>query len=73
MKAEYDLAKMKSRKNPYAAQLKQQSVYIEEDVMDYFKKIATESGISYQNLINLYLRDCMNQQRKPEISFNVYS
>ncbi len=42
MKAEYDLAKMKSRKNPYAAQLKQQSVYIEEDVMDYFKKIATE-------------------------------
>lgn len=71
MKAEYDLAKMKSRKNPFAAQLKQQSVYIEEDVMDYFKKIATESGISYQNLINLYLRDCMKQQRKPEISFNV--
>jgi len=71
MKAEYDLAKMKSRKNPYAAQLKQQSVYIEEDVMDYFKKIATESGISYQNLINLYLRDCMKQQRRPEISFNV--
>ena len=28
MKAEYDLSKMKSRKNPYAAQLKQQSVYI---------------------------------------------
>jgi uncharacterized protein (DUF4415 family) len=71
MKAEYDLAKMKSRKNPFAAQLKQQSIYIEEDVMDYFKKIATESGISYQNLINLYLRDCMKQQRKPEISFNV--
>jgi uncharacterized protein (DUF4415 family) len=71
MKAEYDLAKMKSRKNPFATQLKQQSVYIEEDVMDYFKKIATESGISYQNLINLYLRDCMKQQRKPEISFNV--
>jgi uncharacterized protein (DUF4415 family) len=71
MKAEYDLAKMKSRKNPFAAQLKQQSVYIEEDVMDYFKKIATESGISYQNLINLYLRDCMKQQRKPEISFNI--
>jgi uncharacterized protein (DUF4415 family) len=70
MKAEYDLAKMKSRKNPFAAQLKQQSIYIEEDVMDYFKKIATESGISYQNLINLYLRDCMKQQRKPEISFN---
>ena len=69
MKAEYDLSKMKSRKNPYAAQLKQQSVYIEEDVLDYFKKMATESGISYQNLINLYLRDCIKHQRKAEVSF----
>jgi hypothetical protein len=31
VKAEYDLAKMKSRKNPFVAQLKQQSVYIEEE------------------------------------------
>lgn len=51
MKAEYDLAKMKSRKNPFATQLTQQSVYIEEDVIDYFKNMATETGISYQNLM----------------------
>jgi hypothetical protein len=31
MKAEYNLAKMKSRENPFAAQLKQQSVYSEEN------------------------------------------
>ena len=72
MKAEYDLTKMKSRKNPYAAQLKQQSasVEIEEDVMEYFKNMADEAGISYQNLINLYLRDCMKQHRKADISFS---
>jgi uncharacterized protein (DUF4415 family) len=72
MKAEYDLTKMKSRKNPYAAQLKQQSasIEIEEDVMEYFKNMAAEAGISYQNLINLYLRDCMKQHRKADISFN---
>jgi uncharacterized protein (DUF4415 family) len=66
MKAEYDLAKMKSRKNPYAAQLKQQRVLIEieQDVTEYFKNMAAETGISYQELINLYLRDCMNQHRK---------
>lgn len=66
MKAEYDLAKMKSQKNPYAAQLKQQrvSIEIEQDVTEYFKKMAAEEGVSYQNLINLFLRDCMNQHRK---------
>ena len=56
MKAEYDLSKMKSKKNPFASQLKQQSVYIEQDVMTYFENMAAETGISYQNLINLYLR-----------------
>jgi uncharacterized protein (DUF4415 family) len=70
MKAEYDLAKMKSRKNPFAEQLNQQSVFIDDDVMDYFKNMAAETGISYQNLINLYLRDCMKHQRKAELSFN---
>jgi uncharacterized protein (DUF4415 family) len=72
MKAEYDLAKMKSRKNPFATQLKQQSVSIEieEDVVEYFKNMATETGVSYQNLINLYLRDCMKQHRKADITFS---
>jgi predicted DNA binding CopG/RHH family protein len=31
MKKEYDLTKMKSRKNPYAAQLKLQSISIENE------------------------------------------
>ena len=40
MKAEYDLAKMKSRKNPYAAQLKkQQSVtFLLKTTLPFFDK-----------------------------------
>ena len=34
------------------------------DVIDYFKKLSEETGIPYQNLINLYLRDCVQSKRK---------
>ena len=46
MKAEYDLSKMKSRRNPYAAKLnKPASMRLSEDVVDYFKSMATEAGV----------------------------
>ncbi|MDR1728767.1 MAG: BrnA antitoxin family protein [Acidobacteriota bacterium] len=65
MKAEYDLSKMKSRPNPYAKRLKRQTtIRMNEDVIDYFKKMAQEVGIPYQNLINLYLVDCVRNARK---------
>jgi uncharacterized protein (DUF4415 family) len=68
MKKEYDLGKMKSRKNPYASKLKKSvTMRLSEDVIDYFKKMAEESGVPYQSLINLYLRDCMAQHRKVDI------
>ncbi|MDQ4425923.1 CopG family antitoxin [Thalassolituus sp.] len=60
MKDEYDLSKMKSRKNPYASKLKKSvTMRLSEDVIDYFKEMAEEKGIPYQSLINLYLRDCV--------------
>ena len=60
MKDEYDLSKMKSRKNPYASKLnKSVTMRLSEDVIDYFKEMAEEKGIPYQSLINLYLRDCV--------------
>jgi len=34
------------------------------DVIEYFKALARESGVPYQNLINLYLRDCANSGKK---------
>lgn len=70
MKAEYDLSKMKSRPNPYASQLKKSvTMRLGEDVLDYFKGMAEESGVPYQTLINLYLRDCMAHGRKIDIQW----
>ena len=65
MKREYDLSKMKKRKNPFAKQLKKQvTIRMGVDIIEYFKTMADETGVPYQNLINLYLRDCVASQRK---------
>lgn len=63
MRKEYDFAKAK--RNPYARLLKRQvTIRLDEETVDYFKKIAKEAGIPYQTLINLYLRDCAASERK---------
>lgn len=68
MKAEYDLSKMKARRNPYASKLKKSvTMRLSEDVVQYFKGMAVEAGVPSQSLINLYLRDCLAQNRKVEI------
>lgn len=65
MRKEYDFDKMKGRRNPYAKHLKQQvTIRIGVDVIDYFKTLSEETGVPYQNLINLYLRDCVQSNRK---------
>jgi len=71
MKKEYDLSKLKSRKNPYASKLKKSvTMRLSEDIICYFKDMAIESGVPYQSLINLYLRDCVLHHRKVDISWN---
>ena len=70
MKAEYDFSKMKSRKNPYSSKLKKPvTMRLSEDVVEYFKGMAEEAGVPYQSLINLYLRDCLAQNRRVEIKW----
>jgi predicted DNA binding CopG/RHH family protein len=70
MKAEYDLSKMKSRKNPYSSKLKKSvTMRLSEDVIGYFKAMAEEAGVPYQSLINLYLRDCVAHHRKLDINW----
>jgi predicted DNA binding CopG/RHH family protein len=65
MKKEYDLSKFKSRRNPYVKRLKKQvTLRIHPDIISYFKEMAEETGIPYQSLINLYLQDCVNNNRK---------
>lgn len=71
MKQEYDLSKMKSRKNPYASKLKKPvTMRLSEDVISYFKDMSEENGVPYQSLINLYLRDCVATHRKVDISWH---
>jgi len=71
MKKEYDLSKMKSRKNPYASKLKKPiTMRLSEDVVSYFKDMAEDAGVPYQTLINLYLRDCVSHHRKVDINWN---
>ncbi len=71
MKKEYDLSAMKSRKNPYASKLKKPvTMRLSEDVIEYFKNMAEESGVPYQSLINLYLRDCVAHHRKVDITWH---
>jgi uncharacterized protein (DUF4415 family) len=68
MRSEYDFSK--SRKNPYAKQLKRQvTIRLDTAAVDYFKKMAAEMGMPYQNLINLFLRDCAIQKRRPVIQW----
>ncbi len=70
MRKEYNFDKMKGRRNPYAKHLKKQvTIRIGVDVIDYFKNLAEETGVPYQNLINLYLRDCVQSNRKPTLSW----
>ena len=65
MKDHYDFSKMKGRKNPYIKYLKQPvTMRLDCDSVDYFKSLSEESGIPYQTLINLYLRDCVMTRRK---------
>lgn len=68
MKKEYDFSNAK--KNPYAKQLKKQiTINISETVLDYFKEMSEATGIPYQNLINLYLIDCVKNKRTIDITF----
>jgi uncharacterized protein (DUF4415 family) len=62
---------MKSRKNPFSAKLKKQvTIRMGDDVISYFKSLSEETGIPYQTLINLYLRDCVANKRKPALSWD---
>jgi len=71
MNEEYDLSKMKSRPNPYAKQLNRQvTIEREVNVINYFKKMAKKNGISYQSLINLYLKDCVNANRELKMQWS---
>ena len=65
MREEYDIDKLNPRKNPYAEKLKKHvTINMRSTTIDYFKLMSQETGVPYQTIINLYLDDCVKQQRK---------
>lgn len=68
MRTEYDFKNAK--RNPYVKKEKQQiTINIDSEVITYFKDMASDSGIPYQTLINLYLSDCVAQKRELQMSW----
>jgi uncharacterized protein (DUF4415 family) len=68
MREEYDFSK--STKNPYAKRLRKPvTIRLGVDIIDYFRGISEETGIPYQTLINLYLRDCAQSKRKLDLTW----
>ena len=68
MREEYDFTNAKP--NPYIKKLRKQiSIRIDMDTIIFFKKMAEETGITYQNLINLYLSDCAVHSKKIDIAW----
>ena len=71
MKDEYDFTGPGVRKNPYAKKLKKQiKIRLGIDVLDYFRGLAAETDMPYQTLIDMYLRDCVMNQRRLEFKWD---
>ena len=70
MRKHYDFDKMKGERNPYVQQLKQPiTIRLDKETVAYFKTLAQEIGMPYQNLINLYLRDCALHHKKLKMNW----
>jgi predicted DNA binding CopG/RHH family protein len=68
MKKEYDFSK--GRRNPYASRLRKPvTIRLDGKTITYFKDLARETGIPYQTLINLYLRECAANGKKLSIAW----
>ncbi len=62
MRKEYDFSR--GHRNPYATRLKKAvTIRLDEETVAYFKALSAETGLPYQTLINLYLRDCVSSRR----------
>jgi predicted DNA binding CopG/RHH family protein len=68
MRKQYDFSA--ARKNPYAAQLKKPvTIRLDQDSIVYFKSMSQETGIPYQSLINLYLKECASSKKRLSLAW----
>ncbi len=67
MKPEYDFSN--ARPNPYVDKLRRPvTLNLDTYVVDYFKREADRTGLPYQRLINLFLTQCVNEQKHLEFA-----
>ena len=64
MRKNYDFSK--GKRNPYARRLKKQiTIRLDQETLAYFKRLASETEVPYQTLINSFLRDCARAKKRP--------
>ena len=64
MRKNYDFSN--AVRNPYAKRLKRQlTIRLDEETIGYFQELSREMSLPYQTLMNMYLRDCAETQRRP--------
>lgn len=68
MKKEYDFSK--GKRGAYNSRLKKQiTIKLDEPTIEYFKALSEKTGITYQNLINMYLRECAIEKKEPAVKW----
>ncbi len=68
MRKEYDFSM--GRRNPHAARLKRQvTIRLDVRTIAYFREMSRGTGIPYQTLINLYLRDCAASRKRLSLAW----
>ena len=70
MRKEYDFSKMKQASPKYLKLLKESvTMRLDTGVINYFKKLADETGMPYQSLINYILREYAEHAMKPSANW----
>ncbi len=68
MRDQYDFSN--SIANPYVKAAKKQiTIRLDEEVVSYFKALSEKNGVPYQNLINLYLKDCAQKHKELKLDW----
>lgn len=71
MRKEYDFSKLKEASPKYLKLLKESvTMRLDIGVVNYFKKMAADTGVPYQSLINYILREYANHEIKPSANWD---
>ena len=63
MSVEFDVLKIE-RHASTARTKRQVTIRLDGSTIEYFKELAEDSGMPYQTLINLYLRECAEHHKR---------